>query len=283
MPNLFKYNDYRKYLSDIYTEKKAKTPGFSYQNFSKKAGFASKSFIFNVIQGKKNLSKASIVSICEAIELTNTEATYFENLVSLNQAKSFKERDFYYKKLEAIKPNTPEGSKAVKLRRDQLEFYAKWYHSAIRSIIDLYEFKDDYKWLAKMVYPAITAKEAKRSIELLYRLGLVKKNTKGYYKITNKLITTGKEIRSLGLHHFHIQNIKLAEKALRELPKEKRNVSGLTLGMSQEAYSKVCDEIYKCQEKILGIAEKDKNSDGVYQLNFHLFPMSKTSVERKRA
>ena len=44
--------------------------------------------------------------------------------------------------------------------RDQYEFYSKWYHSAIRSLIDMYPFKDDYSWLAKNVYPPIT-REAK--------------------------------------------------------------------------------------------------------------------------
>ena len=279
MPNIFKYNDYREFLSDYYGEKKKKNPTFSYQNFSKKAGFSSKSFIFNVIKGRKNISKGSIVSICEALKLTNTESAYFENLVSFNQANNFKERDFFYKKLESIRPNTTEGRKAKKLRNDQLEFYSKWYHAVIRSIIDLYKFKDDYRWLAKIVFPAITTKQAKASVQLLERLELIKRNKSGNYKIVDKLLTTGKEIRSLGVHHFHIENMILAEKALKELPKEKRNVSGLTLGISKKAYNQVCEEIYNCQEKILDITEKDKDSDGVYQLNFHLFPVSKIRMD----
>ena len=279
MPNIFKYNDYRAFLSDFYEEKKKKSPTFSYQNFSKKAGFSSKSFIFNVIKGKKNISRSSIVSICEALNLTNTESTYFENLVSFNQAKNFKERDFFYNKLESISPNTTEGSRAKKLRKDQLEFYSKWHYTVIRSIIDLHKFKDDYCWLAKMVYPAITIKQARASVQLLERLGLIKRNKSGNYKIVDKIVSTGKEIKSLGVHHFHIGNLKLAEKALTELPKEKRNISGLTLGISKQAYHQVCEEIYNCQEKLLDIARQDKNSDRVYQMNFQLYPVSKKGME----
>ena len=66
MPNIFNYQDYRKFLGDYYEEKKASNSAFSYQNFSRKAGFASKSFVFNVINGRKNLSRASVVKMCQA-------------------------------------------------------------------------------------------------------------------------------------------------------------------------------------------------------------------------
>ncbi|MBN1600968.1 MAG: TIGR02147 family protein [Chitinispirillaceae bacterium] len=79
MPNIFTYHDYRQYLGDYYTEKKAKCPAFSYQNFSQKAGFSSKSFIFNVIKGKKALSRASVVKLSLAMGLSKTESAYFEN------------------------------------------------------------------------------------------------------------------------------------------------------------------------------------------------------------
>ena len=41
MPNIFNYSDYRKFLADFYKDKKASTPSFSYQNFSRQAGFMS--------------------------------------------------------------------------------------------------------------------------------------------------------------------------------------------------------------------------------------------------
>ena len=54
MPNIISYQDYRQFLGDYYEEKKAILPTFSYQSFSQKAGFASKSFVFNVIKGKNH-------------------------------------------------------------------------------------------------------------------------------------------------------------------------------------------------------------------------------------
>lgn len=280
MPVIFNYQDYRKFLADYYDEKKASGSSFSYQNFSRKAGFTSKSFVFNVINGRKNLSRASVVKICEALDFGKTEAAYFENLVYFNQAPNFTERNFYYEKLNAIHPATTEASTARKLRKDQYEFYSQWYHVVIRSLIDLFPNITDYRELAKLVCPAIRPKQAQKSVELLLRLGLIEKQKNGSYKVGSKILSTGPEVESLAVAHFHLACMELAAKALKELPKNRRNVSGLTLGISQKAYVDICTVIQSCQEQILKIAEKDSDADCVYQLNFHFFPVSRTDNTR---
>ena len=72
--------------------------------------------------------------------------------------------------------------------------------------------------------------------------------------------------------------MELASKALRELPRDKRNFSGLTLGISPNAYKKICEIIHSTQEKILEVAEKDTDPNSVYQLNFHFFPVSRNNA-----
>jgi len=179
MLTIFNYQNYRQFLADFYEEKKKASPSFSYQNFSRKAGFASKSFVFNVIKGKKSLSHSSIERLCTAMNLSNTESEHFENLVYFNQAKYFSERNFYFDKLNAIHPVTFDASTARNLRKDQYEFYSQWYHVVIRPLIDLFPDIKDSKTLAKMVYPSVTTKQAQKSIELLLRLGLIKEREDG--------------------------------------------------------------------------------------------------------
>jgi uncharacterized protein (TIGR02147 family) len=280
MTNIFRYNDYRKFLADYYEEKKKTVQYFSYMNFSRKAGFSSKSFVFNVIKGRKNLSRASVVKLCRLLQLGKTEAAYFESLVYFNQAKNFSERDFYYRQLNAIHHTTTEASSAKQLRKDQYEFYSNWYHAVIRSLIDLYPSVKEPRTLAAMLFPAITPKQAQKSIELLLRLELIKSQADGSYKVSSKVLTTGQDIQSLAVQRFHLECMNLAANALRELPRDKRNISGLTLGISQEAYAKIEQLIMSCQEEILDIAEKDKKSDRVFQLNFQLFPVSRVKGER---
>jgi uncharacterized protein (TIGR02147 family) len=280
MPNIFNYHDYRHFLGDFYDEKKATTPTFSYQNFSQKAGFSSKSFVFNVIKGKKTLSRTSVVKISIAIGLSKTEAAYFENLVYFNQATSFAERNFYFEKLNAIHPVTTEASVARNMRKDQYEFCSQWYHIVVRSLIDLYPEIKDSQTIAKMIYPQVAAKQVQKSIELLLRLGLIQEKEDGSRTICSRTLSTGPDIQSLAAQQFHLSNMEIASNALQNLPKNTRNFSGLTLGISMVAYEKICNEIDSFQNKVLAIAEEDKNSDRVFQLNMHLFPVSIDSKTR---
>jgi uncharacterized protein (TIGR02147 family) len=280
MPNIFNYSDYREFLADYYREKKESIPSFSYQNFSRQAGFASKSFVFNVIKGKKNLSTPSVVSLSEAMELTKTEAAYFEKLVCMCQANTFKERTFFYEQLDTVRPQNTEASNAKRIRRDQFEFCSKWYHVVIRSLIDFFPFKDDFQRLAGMVRPPITTMQAKNSIRLLKRLGLIEKGKDGFYKAVSKIVTTGPEVGGLAAQHFHLQAMELGMRALKEFRKEERSIYGLTLGISKKGFDEVRKIMMESQNRILHVAEKDKDSDGVYQLNVQFFPVSKTSLHR---
>ena len=276
MINVFDYTDYRKLLADYYAEQKEKMPQFSYKYFANKAGFKNKGFVFNIVKGVKNLSKTSIFKVSRAMSLNKSESDYFENLVAFNQAKDLDEKNHFYKRMETVKNRSNKKSDIPLIRKDQYDFYSSWYLSAIRSLIDMYEFKDNYKWLSQNVYPAITHKQAKNAVQTLKKLGLIEKKNNGSYKVKNKTVTTGKEVSSLAVSNLHLETMKLAANALKEISKNKRNITGLTLGISQKTYETICEEIQNFQSKILELAEKDKDADSVYQLNFHLFPLSNT-------
>jgi uncharacterized protein (TIGR02147 family) len=281
MPNIGEYTDYRKFLLDFYQEAKSRNPSFSYQMFSEKAGIKSKGFLYNVMRGKRDITKSNLFGLVQAMKLGKHETEYFENLVSFNQAKNLNERNHYYERLSAVRSSGKTAWKPQIIRQEQYEFYATWYHSVIRSLIDLHGFSGDYEWLAKSVYPRIRPLQAKKSVELLLKLGLVKKEKDGSYKVTDKSITTPKEVLSLAFANFHEQAGKLALDSLKGVATDKRDFSGMTLGISEETYREICEDIYMLRQKILQKAEADSKANAVYQLNFQLFPVSKTDMERK--
>jgi uncharacterized protein (TIGR02147 family) len=249
-------------------------PGFSYQVFAHKAGIPNKGFLYNVITGLKNLSKSSAVKLAQAMGLGASESDFFENLVSFNQAKNLRERNYFFEKLCAIK-STKSGSALVReLRAEQYEFYSTWFFSAIRSLIDMHPFVDEFAWLAKSVYPPIKPLDAKKAITLLQKLGMIRKGEKGRLEVVDKTITAGEEVVQLGLLNFQKQTAELALKAIEEMPKDKRNISGMTLGISRKTYDLICQEIRGFQSRLQKLAEVDTEADNVYQFNFQFFPIS---------
>jgi uncharacterized protein (TIGR02147 family) len=280
MPNISEYTDHRKFLNDYYEETKARNRNFSYQVFSEKAGIKSKGFLHNVIRGSRDLSKSNVFGLIQAMRLNKKESEYFENLVAFNLAGSLDERKHYYERLCTI-GNQKASWKVHTVRREQYEFYSKWYHSIIRSLIDLHGFHGDYERLARSVSPRIRPLQAKKSVELLLRLGLVKKERDGSFRVADKCIATPGEVLNLAVANFHNEMGTRALEALNALPLDKRNFSAMTLGISEETYREICEDIYSLRRKILEKAESDKNAHTVYQLNFQFFPVSTVDGERK--
>jgi uncharacterized protein (TIGR02147 family) len=282
MVNVFDFVDHRQYLAEWFEEKKVANPNYSYQVFSQKAGFSNRGFVYNIIKGTKHLSVANCAKISKAIEHNRYETDYFQAIVGFTQAVTLDERNQYYEKFSQIKNKDKGFTPAQILRNDQYEYFSKWYYSVVRSLIDMYEFRDDYRWLAHMVTPAISVPQARQSVSLLERLGLIAREPGGRYRIRDKSISSGKDITGLATTNFHIECTHLAENALRELPREERTISGLTLGISQRAYEAIRTKVAEFQEEIMQIANSDAEANRVFQFNVHFFPLTVIDTNAER-
>jgi len=228
--NVFAYRDYRSFLKDYYDSEKKRIAGFSFERFSRKIGASSKGFIHNVMRAKRNISSAMAFKLAKAIKLNKKDSEYFQTLVAFNQAKNLDEKNFHFDKLSSIDRRVQQTNSVKVLQTNQFEFYSKYYHSVIRSLIDLFGFNDDYNWLAKNVRPRITPQQAKNSVKLLETLSLIKKDEKGKFKLTNKTISTPKEIQNLAIFKpFLIFTKKLPTLPLQRCPTFPRNNEILTV------------------------------------------------------
>jgi len=68
MGPVFSYTNYRKLMKDFYEGKKQENTGFSYQVFSRMAGFKTKSYLIEVVSGKKQLSSNSVFLVAKGPE-----------------------------------------------------------------------------------------------------------------------------------------------------------------------------------------------------------------------
>jgi uncharacterized protein (TIGR02147 family) len=261
--------NYHKFLNAVYQEKKAKNPNFSFQVFANKAGLKSKSFIKEVISGQKNLTDDSIEKVNRVLKLQGSALSYLEDLVAFDRARSHKDRNYYFQRILTYKKSSP----AKVILQHQYEFYSQWYHNTIREVVTLFDFREDYELLGKMVKPAITAFQAHRSVKLLLKLGLIKKTRTGY-KQTSPAITTGNEVLSMAAHNFHVQNMHLMAEALDTASPNDRDISCLIMGLSRDGFAKIKARVQEFRKELMEIALHDKKSTRVYHVNFQIAPTS---------
>ncbi len=273
MGKIYRYIDYRKLLYDYYTEQKNSTRYFSYRYFADKVGINSPGFIKDVISGKRNLTNTVAVKFAKALGLTKKETTFFHNLVMFNQAKSAEEKQEHYRIVVSMMNLVSE----FELNTDQYSYFDKWYTCVIRELVCMYDFKNNYSLLAKMLNPTIKKKEAQEAAQLLLRLKLIKKHKDGTYVQTNSALTSGHDHTGMIMQARRSFNRKMVEHALCTLdtmPTNKRNISGITMGLSESGYEIMLAELAAFKERIITIANQDKDLSGVYQFNFQLFPIS---------
>ncbi len=274
MPNIFDYYDYHKYLMDYYKEKKALQSFFSYRYMSQRLGI-DPGYLVKVFQGKKNITLESVQKFVDLLKLSKKEARYFELLTLFCKAKTHDEMTSYFEKLLPFTNKSP-----VKMEEKNYEFYKKWYYSAIREILAFHKFKDNYEELAATVQPQIKASEAKKAIDLLEKLQLIRKNEDGFYEVTSRFMTTGESWHSIAIRQYQEEMLVLAKDALEKIPRDERDFSTMTVSLSKDGFDKVREGLKQFRHQVFEIVEKENHVECAYQLNFQVFPVSKKREHR---
>lgn len=270
MKPVLTYLDFREYLRDFYLEKK-KTSGFSFRDFAKVAGFSSPVFIKLVMDGKANLAQSSATKLCDAMGLKKIERHYFKNLIKFGQAKSIEDKVHHLEKLKSFHSSVSVDG----LADDQYDYFSKWYHPVIRELVSIVDFDGDFDKLAALVNPPITGNEVKESIELLQKLRLIEKDENGQFNSTSRFLTSeGMNIGTLAVRNTQKTMAQLAARAIDTMSPENRDISGVSISISEKSLSAIRDELQKCRRRIFEIAAADKQCDSVYRLNLQLFPLS---------
>lgn len=274
MQNIFEYSDYREFLRDTYELKKAKNPHFSYRYLAMKAEINSSGFFKLIIEGKRNLTKASLLKTCKAFELKAKEAEYFENLVFFNQAKTLDEKNHFFEKLIfAQKKNKHEP-----IQRDKFQYFSEWYHPVVRELAVMPHIKGNAEKIAQAIQPSITLQQVRQSLQLLLDLEFLKKKGRGYIQ-TQPTLTSGSGIYSHDLINYQVKNLKLAQKAFDIVKANQRLHSSTTLGVSEKTYQLMVKKSRQFREQLQEIAEKDDAPENVYLLQMSLFPLSQHENE----
>lgn len=276
-PNLFEYDNYRKFLKDACEALKAKDKKFSLRYFARVAGFKSHNFLRLIIEGKSNMSIGSVEKMANFFKLNSEEANFFQNLVLLNQAKTNEDKQFFAKELL----RSQSYRKIHPFNEAKFEFFAHWYVSAVREMVALPRFKEDPEWIAKHIVPPIKATEAKKAIEDLLHLGLIKRNEDGRLIQSEALLSTASEVSSSFVSNWHKEYLKRASESIDLLPREKRDISAVSFGFSKNNITILKEMIADFRKGVLHLASQHDDNDVLMQLNIQIFFLAETESDDK--
>ena len=268
MKAIVEYTDYRKFIQDYYDEHK-RNSAFTWREFAQNAGFASAIFLKYVCEGKKNLSVSAAGAVANAMGLAGFERTYFILMVTYAHAKGDAAKMAAFEKRCAL----ARAHKIRVLGSDEFDYYKSWKNPLLRELAPHMPGANPLE-MARACKPKISAAEVSETLDFLEDANLLKKDREGNYVQTDKSISMGSvDAVPLAAKDLQRQMGELAVKAL-DLPLAERSMSGVVLGLTQDSYERIKQELLECRRRIIAIATESDKTQRVYRLNLQLFPIS---------
>lgn len=273
MPKIFEYLNYQSFMKDYYDERKQQNAFFSYR-FMGKILDMDPGFLVKVMQGKILLPERAIGDVAKLCKLDEKESEYFEALVHYGRAKTVEEIKTTFDRLIALR-----GLESQPLEPKQYDYYKKWYHSAIRSLLTFYDFRGDYEALAARIHPPISVDEAKASVDLLERTGIIHREQDGRFKVLGPPITTGEKWASTAIRNYQQETIEMAVQSLVRDDKSLRDISTVTVAIKFADLEEIRARIKELRQSIMHLMVDSQDPDCVFQFNFQAFPVTNVVPE----
>jgi uncharacterized protein (TIGR02147 family) len=276
--SIYSYLDYREYLRDFLNKKKEDNPHFSQRVLLRQMKITSTGFLANILAGRSNLTIDQTAGMASIMGLNSRETRYFKNLVYFAKAKTLSEKNDFFRQLLSYRKG-----KIKFLKNSELTLFKHWYYVIIRELLNFYDFREDYEALARIIEPPVTPVQARKAVEDLEQMGLIRRNADGFYKQVDAVISTGDEVKSLHVANYQRDMFDLGRRALDAIKAEERDLSGLAVTVSDRSFALLKEEVQNFRKRILQIAADEQNPDRVVRCNFQIFPVSRKCKSGKGA
>lgn len=273
MRSIFEYLDYRDMLRDAFEAKKASSMLYSYRMLAEALG-QDTSNIFRILQKDAHLPARCQSRAIDYLGLTGRSAEYFLLLIAYARERNPQARHDILEKAMALRDVACRH-----LEEQELSYFRDWWVVAVRSLVEVMDGHVQPAALAKRLAPPVPEADVAKALELLLDLGLVKKASSGRLILSQAHLSAGGESKPDAVRHFQRQILSLASESLERFPKEKRDVSTLTLTVDEAAFSEIREMIREFRQQIQKRVEECLAPDRVMQLSLAFFPVAPETTE----
>jgi len=268
MRSIFEYLDYRDLLRDAFEDRKSNSSLYSYRMMAEALG-QDTSNIFRILQKDAHLPARCQSRAIEYLGLTGRSAEYFVLLIAYARERNPKARHEILDKAMALRDVACRN-----LVDQELAYFRDWWIVAVRSLVEVMEGRAQPAVLAKKLHPEVSETDVKGALDLMLELGLLKKASSGRLVLSEVHLNAGGDEKTFAVRHFQKQILALAAESLERFPKEKRDVSTLTLAVDQSAFAEIREMLREFRQQIQKRVEEARHPDRVMQLSMAFFPIA---------
>ncbi len=281
-PTLSSYTDFRRYLYDFYSYKKLATVDsirpYSYAHFSAAADIKSPNYLKLIIDGQRNLSKQMIIKFSRALGHTKAEHEEFSALVMYGQAKNPAERNQYLKVLSEIRVNNK--IKEGKIQSQDYESITSWVMWVLFAMAEQKNVDFNVDNLKKLIGNKASKDEIKSGLDHLVERGdLVRNPETGEVSKGREMMTGGQNIPVELVRKLQAELIYLGLESLFQDRPQDREFGAMTMALTEDEFEALKFEVRQMRKrwsKDHSVKRKSEKGDRVFQINFQLFPITKS-------
>jgi len=271
--NIFDYSDYRKFLQEFYELEKSLDPTFSYRVFASAVDMDA-SLLLKILQGKRHVSSRCIESFVQFFRFKEGKAEYFREMVAYGKSKTDEQVRRHFEALQKMRP-----ASCRELDEARYRYFQQWFYPMVRSALDVFDYRgpQDSAALGESCIPKISASQVQNAVEALLQLGLAHTRKDGRIVPTEAHLKTKEHWLSASISDYQGSIAELARQSIQNTPKEKRDISTLTMALDSRQIEKIREILAETRKSIVNVVNSmpPQICDSVYQLNFQLFPMMK--------
>lgn len=269
-PIVYGYNNFRTYLADWFVWAKGCDRKLTKSGISRQLGLPNTRSFFNDVLSGKLVTELFLDRFVEVLGLQAEEARFFRTLARFNQAESPEERELAFDQLVALN-RTPKRV----LDPREYRYYRHWWNGALRALLAVEDFGDEWGVIARRLVPRVTPKQVRESVALMESLGMLAKRSDGNWKPTDSTLSTGEGARDEMVLQLQMQQMDLARRAVMAKFDQPKEIATNTLHLSDNALDKIRQRFSRFRSEVRAIAHKDDQSaTRVYNLCMALFPLT---------
>lgn len=274
METIYAYTDHRVFVQDFLSDKRKKNPKYSLRCAAEKCGVPSGTFA-RILNGTRGIGPSLLPKFSNWLGLKHREADYFGLLVKFQQCTSVNDRDKYYEELLSCRVRMKHL-----IPEDKFHFFEQWYHVALHELLKIVPDTNNPEQLGALLEPAVNESKTRNALEIMEKAGIIKRTPEGL-KPAASFLSTGDTWESAAIHAFQRIMCSLGTEALDRFAKSERDMSTLSMSLSEKGFREVIEVIRGAREKIREVEQSDNAPERVYQINFQIFPLSRRNDRSK--
>lgn len=267
-PRLKNYLSIQHFLQDLYSYRKRNEPGFSYESWSQELDFNNRSFLRQVVIGRRSLTMETAQILKKRLNLEGSDNEYFDLLISYSRARTAKEKEaFGISMARLIKSDESQNEIA-----DYAAFVSNPLHPRLQTLLSFSDIRKTPQNLAKILQRSES--EIEQALHLLRNIGIAESDQDKNWKSLVRSFKVQEELGSQALLHYHRKALEEAIEA-QTLPVQERRYRSLLLPLNPEELSEFMIELNEFAERMKRRFDVDSlKGRKLYQINLNSHSVS---------